>query len=166
MVASPTGHGYLMVAQDGGIFSYGDVPFYGSLGQNPPAYPVVSVAAIGNPPPPPPPEVRVTKQVLVRTGVSDTWTSPPFHLDAGLSTLNYSCKGTGSYVGNCYYTLKDYATGRQVDYFSGQMPTDGVAYFHPEADGDYYLEVQLFASTSRSWSFQLTQEQCQANCQP
>jgi hypothetical protein len=51
MVASPTGGGYLMVASDGGIFSFGDVPFYGSLGANPPASPVVAVAAIGKPEP-------------------------------------------------------------------------------------------------------------------
>jgi hypothetical protein len=51
MVASPTGAGYLMVASDGGIFSFGDVPFHGSLGSNPPASPVVAVAAIGKPAP-------------------------------------------------------------------------------------------------------------------
>jgi len=36
--------GYMMVAQDGGIFSFGSVAFHGSLGANPPASPVVSVA--------------------------------------------------------------------------------------------------------------------------
>jgi hypothetical protein len=51
VVASPTGQGYLMVASDGGIFSFGDVPFHGSLGSNPPASPVVAVAAIGEPDP-------------------------------------------------------------------------------------------------------------------
>ena len=38
--------GYLMVAEDGGIFAFGDVAFHGSLGANPPASPVVAVAAI------------------------------------------------------------------------------------------------------------------------
>ena len=46
MVASPTGHGYLMVALDGGIFSFGDVPFHGSLGSNPPYWPIYSVAVM------------------------------------------------------------------------------------------------------------------------
>jgi hypothetical protein len=55
IVASPTGAGYLMVASDGGVFAFGDVSFYGSLGSNPPASPVVSIAAIGDPPPPPAP---------------------------------------------------------------------------------------------------------------
>ena len=36
--------GYLMVGEDGGAFSFGDVAFFGSLGGRPPATPVVSVA--------------------------------------------------------------------------------------------------------------------------
>jgi photosystem II stability/assembly factor-like uncharacterized protein len=46
MVRSAAGAGYLMVAEDGGIFAFGDVPFHGSLGNRPPAAPVVSVAAV------------------------------------------------------------------------------------------------------------------------
>ena len=46
MVASPTGRGYLMVAEDGGAFTFGDVPFHGSLGSNPPAFPVTSIAVM------------------------------------------------------------------------------------------------------------------------
>jgi len=34
----------MMVAQDGGIFSFGDVAFHGSLGSNPPSKPVICVA--------------------------------------------------------------------------------------------------------------------------
>jgi hypothetical protein len=162
MVASPTGRGYLMVGADGGIFSYGDVPFYGSLGGNPPAFPVVSVAAIGNPPPPP---IMETKQVFAANGISDTWTSAPFHLDAGQATLTYSCQGTGGYVGGCYIYLKEFGTGDQVDdSLSAQMPAGGTHYFHPQTAGQYYLEVKLFASTTRSWSLNLAQEQCKANC--
>ena len=40
------GEGYLMVAEDGGIFSFSNKPFAGSLGANPPANPIVSVAAL------------------------------------------------------------------------------------------------------------------------
>ena len=40
------GDGYLMVAEDGGIFSFSDKGFFGSLGDNPPARPVVSVAVL------------------------------------------------------------------------------------------------------------------------
>jgi hypothetical protein len=38
------GSGYLMVAADGGIFSFSDKPFFGSLGDNPPAHPIIGVA--------------------------------------------------------------------------------------------------------------------------
>ncbi len=41
------GNGYLMVAADGGIFDFSTKPFLGSLGANPPAIPIVSVAAVG-----------------------------------------------------------------------------------------------------------------------
>ena len=42
----PFGNGYLMVAEDGGVFNYSDRPFSGSLGNNPPANPIVSIAAL------------------------------------------------------------------------------------------------------------------------
>ncbi len=40
----PFGDGYLMVGEDGGIFNFSNRRFFGSLGGNPPASPVVSVA--------------------------------------------------------------------------------------------------------------------------
>jgi hypothetical protein len=42
----PFGDGYLMVGEDGGIFNFSDRQFYGSLGANPPARPIVSVAVL------------------------------------------------------------------------------------------------------------------------
>jgi hypothetical protein len=39
------GHGYLMVGSDGGIFTFSDRPFAGSLGAHPPPAPIVGVAA-------------------------------------------------------------------------------------------------------------------------
>ena len=41
------GDGYLMVGEDGGVFTFSDRPFTGSLGARPPAGPIVSVAALG-----------------------------------------------------------------------------------------------------------------------
>jgi hypothetical protein len=41
------GNGYLMVASDGGVFSFSDQPFLGSLGDNPPSIPITNVAALG-----------------------------------------------------------------------------------------------------------------------
>ena len=40
------GNGYLMVAADGGIFNFSDRPFAGSLGDRPPAKPVVAVGTL------------------------------------------------------------------------------------------------------------------------
>ncbi|MGD9795702.1 MAG: putative Ig domain-containing protein, partial [Acidimicrobiia bacterium] len=39
------GNGYLQVGSDGGIFNFSNLDFFGSLGGNPPAIPIVSVAA-------------------------------------------------------------------------------------------------------------------------
>lgn len=38
--------GYLMVGEDGGIFNFSQREFLGSLGANPPARPIVAVAAL------------------------------------------------------------------------------------------------------------------------
>jgi hypothetical protein len=40
------GTGYLMVGSDGGIFAFSDKPFVGSLGNNPPARPIVFAATL------------------------------------------------------------------------------------------------------------------------
>ncbi|MGH9003905.1 MAG: hypothetical protein ACRDYV_12330, partial [Acidimicrobiia bacterium] len=42
----PYGNGYLMVGEDGGIFNFSDKAFLGSLGDRPPARPIVSVASV------------------------------------------------------------------------------------------------------------------------
>jgi hypothetical protein len=41
------GDGYLMVGEDGGIFNFSNRSFLGSLAENPPTAPLVSVAALG-----------------------------------------------------------------------------------------------------------------------
>ncbi len=45
MAATPDGHGYWLVASDGGIFAFGDAGFYGSMGGTPLNRPVVGMAA-------------------------------------------------------------------------------------------------------------------------
>ena len=45
MAATPDGGGYWLVASDGGIFSYGDAPFYGSTGSIHLNQPIVGMAA-------------------------------------------------------------------------------------------------------------------------
>lgn len=41
------GDGYLMVANDGGVFDFSDQPFEGSLAANPLATPALAVATVG-----------------------------------------------------------------------------------------------------------------------
>ena len=44
MAATPTGHGYWLVASDGGVFSFGDATFYGSTGSIHLNQPIVGMA--------------------------------------------------------------------------------------------------------------------------
>jgi len=46
-VPDPDGRGYWLVASDGGVFSFSDKAFAGSLGATPPSRPIVAVAALG-----------------------------------------------------------------------------------------------------------------------
>jgi ribosomal protein L24E len=43
MATTPDGKGYWLVAADGGIFSFGDAQFYGSMGGHPLNQPVVGM---------------------------------------------------------------------------------------------------------------------------
>lgn len=45
MAATADGGGYWEVATDGGLFAFGDVRFYGSMGGKPLNKPVVAMAA-------------------------------------------------------------------------------------------------------------------------
>jgi hypothetical protein len=45
MASTPTGHGYWLVASDGGIFSFGDAVFYGSTGAITLNKPIVGMAS-------------------------------------------------------------------------------------------------------------------------
>ncbi|MDQ1516429.1 MAG: hypothetical protein QOE80_2259 [Actinomycetota bacterium] len=42
----PYGDAYLMVAEDGGVFNFSNQPFSGSLGDKPPATPIVAITAL------------------------------------------------------------------------------------------------------------------------
>ena len=46
MAPTPDGHGYWLVASDGGIFTYGDAHFYGSAGGEHLTQPVIALAAV------------------------------------------------------------------------------------------------------------------------
>ncbi len=44
--SGPDGHGYWLVASDGGVFSFGDVLFHGSMGGRPLDRPIVAIETI------------------------------------------------------------------------------------------------------------------------
>jgi hypothetical protein len=44
-LSSPDGKGYYLVASDGGIFSFGDAAFFGSIGGKPLNQPIVGMAS-------------------------------------------------------------------------------------------------------------------------
>ena len=45
IAATPDGKGYWLAALDGGVFSFGDAQFYGSMGAAPPNAPMVGIAS-------------------------------------------------------------------------------------------------------------------------
>lgn len=45
IIATPSGKGYWVVAQDGGVFTFGDAPFLGSMGGRPLNAPIVGAAS-------------------------------------------------------------------------------------------------------------------------
>ncbi|MGH9207922.1 MAG: hypothetical protein ACRD1G_15430 [Acidimicrobiales bacterium] len=47
MASKPDSQGYWLAADDGGVFSYGDAPFLGSMGGIPLNQPVVGMATPG-----------------------------------------------------------------------------------------------------------------------
>jgi len=47
MTSTPSGHGYWMVASDGGIFTFGDATFHGSTGAQRLAAPIAGMIPYG-----------------------------------------------------------------------------------------------------------------------
>jgi hypothetical protein len=64
MAATPSGAGYWMVAADGGIFSFGDAAFSGSMGGSVLNHPIVGMAA----PPAPAPAGTTGYWLVARDG--------------------------------------------------------------------------------------------------
>jgi len=92
--------GYLMVGEDGGIFSFGSVPFFGSLGANPPASPIVAVAVSAGPVVAPVTTATTTvaaptsTTTTAYTGPSTTSTKPP-------KPTTTTTRGSGVWYANC-----------------------------------------------------------------
>jgi hypothetical protein len=163
IVASPTGRGYLMVAADGGVFAFGDVPFHGSLGNNPPAYPVVAIAAIGNPPPPP---VMEWASVAQASGQSNS-TSSPFHLEANLPVrMTYSCLTPTGEGSGCLIEVKNMAGSSISESWMQPNPNErGTVIINPKVSGDYYIHGDTYDWRQQTtWDVRLEQQRCTANC--
>jgi hypothetical protein len=148
--------GYLMVAEDGGIFTFGDVQFFGSTGSNPPATPVVAVAPLG------PGGEYEWRQVTAAEGTTDA-DSAVFELTARVARLNFNCRVTGEWGYGCSFVVREYDTGRQVDYVAPEANQSGTKLFYPERDARYFVEVSEYNDATQ-WSFTVEQEACVRHC--
>ena len=81
MASTPSGHGYWLVASDGGIFNYGDASFYGSAGAVHLNRPVVAISV--TPPVTTTPPTTTTTTSSTTTSTSTTTTTAP------VGTANY-----------------------------------------------------------------------------
>jgi hypothetical protein len=95
MAATPTGHGYWLVAADGGIFTFGDADFEGSDGGTPHGAPAVGMAA----------------------------TSGGYWIAYGQNTSAALVSAIGSYAGtrvdNITVAVQDLTTGQIIQYRPG-----------------------------------------------
>jgi hypothetical protein len=106
IVPTSDAKGYWLVASDGGVFSFGDAPFEGSLGGSLLNSPIVAMANAANtqtqgpagPPGPPGPTGPMGAQLLNGTGTPSgaTGGNGDFYLDTSTSTL-YGPKAGGTW---------------------------------------------------------------------
>ena len=80
--AAPDGKGYWEVASDGGIFAFGDAGYYGSMGGQPLAKPVVGIASTPEPVPQPPTQPSQPSQPAAVLSTFAGTVCPPGPADA------------------------------------------------------------------------------------
>ena len=80
--ATPDGKGYWEVASDGGIFAFGDAGYYGSMGGQPLAKPVVGIASTPEPVPQPPTQPSQPSQPAAVLSTFAGTVCPPGPADA------------------------------------------------------------------------------------
>ncbi len=183
----PGANGYMMVGEDGGIFSFGDVAFLGSLGATPPSSPIRAVSlwtdddvilgGAGTPPPPPPPPkpAAVWEWTTVDLdsndpnhdvyGDSATSQTTPFTFSGRNQEVYTSCTDNGTYSYGCHFTLRNYATGAWEDGWSvDATATTEVRQRHVVVEpGTYYIEGSEYGDAT-IWVVGLEDERCTANC--
>jgi L,D-peptidoglycan transpeptidase YkuD (ErfK/YbiS/YcfS/YnhG family) len=133
MAVAPGGRGYWLVAQDGGVFTFGGYNFYGSLGDSPPASPVVGM--VGTPDGGGYGVVDAAGQVF-RFG--------DFRYFGGLSDAAYPIVGMGGTPANDGYSLVDqyghvFTFGGAPNLGSAACPTNSV--------GTYAADPNLMLKT-------------------
>jgi hypothetical protein len=84
IAATPSGHGYWVVAGDGGVFAFGDAPFFGSAGSTPLNQPIVGIAAT---------PTGLGYWLVGRDGGVFAFGDAPFFGSAGASPLNQPIVG-------------------------------------------------------------------------
>ena len=144
--AAPQGLGYHEVASDGGIFSFGDAQFYGSMGGTPLNKPIVGMASTPPLPlavvttqlPDAPPGAPYTATLVASGGVGpDTWALTSGALPSGLSL---SSDGT----------ISGSASAEQVTSFTVQV-TDS-AFPTPKVASATLSIAVATTMTSSNWS--------------
>ena len=169
----PGANGYMMVGEDGGIFSFGDVSFLGSLGATPPSSPIRAVslwtydatlggAGTGSGPEP------TFEWVTIYGPEANTSadTSEVFTVQGESLTVLYACdpNGANPHV-SCWYTLRHYPSGDYVDGWnlganSNGSVRDRIIAVDP---GQYVMELSP-SSDDYIWSFSVLDRRCTANC--
>jgi hypothetical protein len=116
------GDGYLMVAEDGGIFNFSNLPFSGSLGDRPPAHPIVAVAAFE----------RLADQMATTTAPS----LPTGSEDAVTTTTTATPATTTTTTPSTDPPVVDPNVPRCFGYPADVIGTSGDDSYHADADGD------------------------------
>ena len=96
MTSTPDGHGYWLVASDGGIFTFGDAHFYGSMGGTHLNKPIVGIAAT--------PDGHGYWEVASDGGIF-TFGDAHFYGSTGSIRLNQPIVGMVAFAGNRGYWL-------------------------------------------------------------
>jgi hypothetical protein len=177
----PGANGYMMVAEDGGIFSFGDVSFLGSLGATPPSSPIKAVSLwtessfikAGDPPPPHAPAhtydwVTVDLDpadpqynVVVGSGEGET---ASFTVSGDQQSAVYTCSDHGTYSYGCSFRVLRYSDGQYQDSWMPDAFTgDAKSHTLHLAPGTYYIEANEYGDNT-IWGVGILDHACTANC--
>ena len=176
----PGSDGYLMVAEDGGIFSFGNVAFHGSLGATPSSSPILAVSLFSDPifgtggtggnttppPPPPPPPVYEWTEIVAATVDQGEYQSLPFTVQGTNVNVIHLCEANGGYTEvSCHFRLYHYPSGDWEDGWSlvAEDDSDARNRFISVEPGQYYVEV-IPIDNDFLWGFSVMDNRCVQHC--